>query len=170
MKCLLTICAVFTLIAGHGLTAETDRNALEKVLLAPDFLQQAAGRLASWTTREVALISDLSISSVHPQVRLRAAMVLIDLSGNGRAAEGESGLVTAAFRHLEDHADHPVVKRVLGGPRLTHYTVARKSDGSVWILLETIAPGLQRGGINLRWDAEKSAIAELQGWGAFQES
>lgn len=144
-------------------TPQQESARLERVLAAKQFWVKPPD--SSWTPREVGLLSQLAVSSHEAVVRLRATKLIIDLAGNGSATAEQAPIATAAFRYLEEHADQPSVARLLASPRLTHYTVSTKDDGSIWVLLESMATGANRGGLNLKWDKDAGQIATLTAWG-----
>lgn len=169
MKLLRYILAIVCTFAFRGLgadaTPQQDRAHLEQSLAAKEFWTKAPN--ATWTPHEVALLSQLAVASHNSAVRLRATKLIIDLAGNGSSTQQQASMVVACFRHLEEHTEQPIVARLLAGPLLTHYTVSAKADGSVWVLLESVATGANRGGINMQWDAEKAQVGSLSSWGVF---
>lgn len=140
-----------------------DRERLQKALAAERFWTEPP-KLA-WTQSEKDLINEMSATGTDPAVRLRATKLLIDFEGKGRCGEGQFPIVVAGFRHMEEHSKEPAIRKLLAGPRLTHYTVSTKGDGSLWLLVESVAPQANRGGINLQWDAAKSKVVAMQVWG-----
>ncbi len=144
-------------------TSRQDRERLEQTLAAEQFWAQPPK--TPWTAREAAIFSEIAASASEPAVRLRARKILIDLAGNGRATAEQLPMVAAAFRHLERNAAQPAIARLLAGPGLTHYTVSTKGDGSRWVLVESTAPESNRGGINLRLNAEGTEILLMEAWG-----
>ncbi|MBM4156495.1 MAG: hypothetical protein FJ221_15925 [Lentisphaerae bacterium] len=146
-------------------TPQQDRARLEQVLSSKEFWVKPPS--TSWNPHEVALLSQLAACSHEPAVRLRATKLIIDLAGNGYSTPQQAPIVIAAFRYIEERADQPAVARLLASPRLTHYTVSTKEDGSVWVILESMATGSNRGGVNLEWDKDRAQIASLTAWGGF---
>lgn len=143
-----------------------DRHQLANTLGDEGFWLRPQER--SWSAREVALLSQLSVADENPVIRLRASKLLIELAGSGRATAEDLPIVVAAFRYIEQHPDDPTISRLLASPRMTHYTTSRQSNGSVWFLIESVHSA-NRGGLNFRWDAEKKQVELVKGWGRFAQ-
>ncbi len=112
-------------------------------------------------------MAELRTASKDDVIRLRASRVLVELAGKAsyNVDKDDYAVAVAGFQYLEANVKNAQVKKMLD-EGITHYHVSLNTTrGGVWLLIESLGrkPSV---GLNLRWDAEKKAIVEMEAWGS----